>query len=104
MTRTVQPLTVAELQSRIVITVPEFSTTFEVDDRTARRAIREGQLAAIQIGGTWRVLVAPLLRQCGLDLPEDSEARDANPGTRHDISHRLAQRHLYDHSPASGSQ
>jgi hypothetical protein len=96
MTRTVQPLTVAELQTRVVLTIPEFSTTFHVDDRTARRAIREGQLAAIQISGTWRVLVAPLLRQCRLDLPEDSEARAGNPGSRH-----LTDCHIHDHPPAA---
>jgi excisionase family DNA binding protein len=67
-----KPLTAPELQSRIVITVPEYAATFGLDERTARRAIRDGQLAAIQIGDTWRIPTRPLLRQCGLDQ-EDSD-------------------------------
>jgi excisionase family DNA binding protein len=97
-----RPLTPAELQSRIVITVPEYAATFGYDQRTVRRAIREGQIPALQVGDTWRILVVPLLKQCGLDLDlKDSEAGVATPGARHDISHQLADRHLHDHPPAA---
>jgi excisionase family DNA binding protein len=88
-----QPLTLAELLSRIVITVPEYAATFDVDERTARRAIKEGQLQALQVGATWRIPVAPLLRRCGMD-PEDSEAVSAtDTAARYDSRHLKAIRH-----------
>jgi hypothetical protein len=88
-----EPLTPAELRGRVVITVPEHAATFFADERTVRRDIQEGRLQAIQVGTTWRILVAPLLQQCGLadaetaefDL-EDSEAvSPTDTATRSDI-------------------
>ncbi len=73
-----QPLALTELSSRIVITVPEYAATFDVDERTARRAIREGQLHALRIGDTWRIPVAPLLQKCGLADPNPTEIDLAN--------------------------
>jgi hypothetical protein len=60
-----------------VITIGEYAATFLVDERTARRSIREGQLRALQIGDTWRIVVAPLLRQCGL---LDDATAEPGPG------------------------
>jgi hypothetical protein len=65
-----KPLTVAELVTRVVITVPEYAATFCADERTVRRAIKYGQIQALLIGGTWRIPVAPLLPQCGLTPPD----------------------------------
>jgi hypothetical protein len=73
-----EPLTPAQLRSRVVISVPEYAATFDADERTVRRAIREGQIQALQIGDIWRIPVAPLLRQCGLDL-ENSDAGGGTP-------------------------
>jgi excisionase family DNA binding protein len=72
MSTTRQPLTPNELCGRIVITVPEYAATFGYDERTVRRAVRDGQIQALQIGDTWRIPTAPLLRQLGI-TPENSE-------------------------------
>jgi hypothetical protein len=71
-------LTPAELQNRVVLTVPEYAATFFVDERTARRDIKEGRLKAIQVGTTWRILVAPLLALCGLADADSTEIDLAN--------------------------
>jgi excisionase family DNA binding protein len=83
-----KPLSPDELGRRVVITVQEYAATFGADGRTVRKAIRAGQIHAVQVGDTWRIPVAPLLRQCGLD-PEDSEGR------------RLASGHYTDQAIAS---
>jgi excisionase family DNA binding protein len=85
-----KPLTPAELRSRVVITVAEYAVTFSYDERTVRRAIREGQLQALQVGDTWRIPVAPLLQRCGLADPaefdlENSDAAADHRGIRSDI-------------------
>jgi excisionase family DNA binding protein len=103
-----QPLTLAELLSRVVLTVPEYAATFDVDERTARRAIREGQLHALRIGDTWRIPVAPLLQKCGLadadptgiDLA-NSEAAPASTATRSDHRPLKAIRHDNFDPPAA---
>ena len=69
-----RPLSLADLQNRVVITVPEYAATFCADERTVRRAIRDGQIQALQIGDTWRIPVTPLLRQCGLADAEPAES------------------------------
>jgi excisionase family DNA binding protein len=71
-----EPLSPEELRGRVVITVAEYAATFCADERTVRRAIRDGQIQGLQVGDTWRIPVAPLLRQCGL---ENSEAADTTP-------------------------
>jgi hypothetical protein len=104
-----EPLTPAELRGRVVITVPEHAATFFADERTVRRDIQEGRLQAIQVGTTWRILVAPLLQQYGLadaetaefDL-EDSEAVSAtDTATRSDLRHLKAIRHGNFDPPAA---
>jgi excisionase family DNA binding protein len=72
-TRNRKPLSPDELRRRIVITVQEYAVTFSANERTVHRAMRDGQIPALQIGTTWRIPVAPLLQQCGL-ASEDSEA------------------------------
>jgi hypothetical protein len=96
-----EPLTPTELSRRIVITVAEYSATFLTDERVTRREIREGKLAALQIGNTWRILAAPLLPKCGLADPdaleidlEDSEAASAtDTAARSDLRPLKAIRH-----------
>jgi excisionase family DNA binding protein len=61
-----------------VITVLEYAATFCADERTVRRAIKDGQIQALQVGTTWRIPVAPLLSRCGIDL-ENSEGGPASP-------------------------
>lgn len=96
-----QPLTPAELLGRVVITVPEYAATFFADERTVRRDIKVGRLNALQVGDTWRILVAPLLRQCGLTDPGNSEGEPgsspiATIGTTPDQIGRL------QHAPRAG--
>jgi hypothetical protein len=96
------PLTAAELQSRIVITVPEYSATFFADERTVRRDIKDGRLQALQVGTTWRILVAPLLRQCGLDLEtETSEAPSATEDAAAPTLRLAKTGQSHDHPPAA---
>jgi excisionase family DNA binding protein len=97
-----EPLTPAELRSRIVLTVPEYAATFFADERTVRRAIQEGQIQALQVGNTWRILVAPLLKHCGLLDLEDSEAVSAtDTAARSDLRHLKAIRHDHSDPPAA---
>jgi excisionase family DNA binding protein len=81
-----KPLSPDELGRRVVITVQEYAATFGADQRTVRKAIRAGQIRAVQVGDIWRIPVAPLLRQCGLDL-EDSEGRQL--ASRHDFDQAI---------------
>jgi hypothetical protein len=101
-----EPLSPAELRGRVVITVPEFAATFFSDERTVRRDIKEGRLQALQVGTTWRILVAPLLQQCALadaepfDL-EDGDAAVTTRGIRSDTRPLKATDYGNDNDPTA---
>ncbi len=82
MTARVQgPLSPDELRCRVVITVAEFAATWDMDERSVRRAIRAGEIQAQQFGNLWRIPTRPLLRQCGLDdLEENANVSGGSPG------------------------
>jgi hypothetical protein len=104
-----QPLTLADLLSRIVITVPEYAAIFLADERTVRRDIKDGRLQALQVGTTWRILVAPLLQRCGLadadsteiDLANSEAAPATGTATRPDHRPLKAIRHDHFDPPAA---
>jgi hypothetical protein len=95
-----RPLSVADLQNRVVITVPEYAATFCADERTERRAIREGKLQAVQLGDTWRIPVAALLKQCGIDL-ENSEGEPGSPPVAMTPTPLKAIGQSHDHPPVA---
>ncbi|MEV4107745.1 helix-turn-helix domain-containing protein [Nonomuraea sp. NPDC049695] len=53
---------------RLFATVPETAGLFGADERTVRRAIKDGQIPAVQVGATYRVPVAWLRAQALVDL------------------------------------
>lgn len=79
-------MTLDELRSRNFATVAEVAETFfggQVDERTVRRAIADGQIQAVKVGAKTLVPVAPLLAM--IDAPEQpgtaAPTPPAEPGT-----------------------
>ena len=55
------------IRGKLFMTVPEVAELARVDQRTLRRAIEDGQLAAVRIGNTTRIPTAALLRLAAIE-------------------------------------
>jgi excisionase family DNA binding protein len=55
------------IRGKLFMTVPEVANLARVDQRTLRRAIEDGQLAAVRIGNTTRIPTAALLRLAAIE-------------------------------------
>jgi excisionase family DNA binding protein len=93
------------IRGKLFMTVPEVADLTRVDQRTLRRAIEDGQLAAVRIGSAVRIPTAAFLQLARLLEPDDngtdstefdfgnSEAAPASTATRSDLRHLKAIRH-----------
>jgi excisionase family DNA binding protein len=52
---------------RLFATAPETAQLFRSDERTIRRALERGEIPGFRVGQHWRVPVAWLRQQAGLD-------------------------------------
>ena len=67
-------LTLADVERLpATLTVAQYAEVVGVGRATAYRAVREGQVPVVRIGGSIKVLTVPLLRLLGVDVPGASD-------------------------------
>lgn len=70
-------MTPDELRQRLFISVPEAAAdVFDVDERTLRRAIKDGQVPSLKVGNKTLIPVPKLLPLLGLE----AGSTDQEPG------------------------
>jgi excisionase family DNA binding protein len=52
------PLTLADLEGRDFVTVPEYAALVQCDPRTVTTAIKAGDIPAIKVGSKYRIPLA----------------------------------------------
>jgi excisionase family DNA binding protein len=71
-------MTIDELRTRTVITVPEAGEVFGLPRSSAYRAVAEGHIPSLRLGGRLVVPVPPLLRMLDADGNHDVEGTSAH--------------------------
>jgi excisionase family DNA binding protein len=89
------------IRGKLFLTVPEVAGLYRADQRTIRRAIEAGELAAVRLANTVRIPTVAVLRMAEIDL-EDSEAASAtDTATRSDLRPLKAIRHGHFDPPVA---
>jgi excisionase family DNA binding protein len=76
------------IRGKFFMTVPEIANLTRVDQRTLRRAIEDGQLAAVRIGNAVRIPTAAFLRLAGLEPAAEIDLANSEAASATDTAAR----------------